>query len=429
MDILLLTPQLPYPPYQGTSLRNYHIICGLSKWHDVTLLSFLETNQSLAPEVIAPLIRRCRQIETVPVPPRNTTKRLLQLATTRLPDMAHRLYSLQFEEKLRQLLAERQFALVQIEGIELARYISTVRTASPTSKIIFDDHNAETELQRRNFLTDVHLPKRLPAALYSWIQVQRLRRFERWACRAADGVTTVSDTDATLLRNLLLGTTIHSDKRYAVKVQSRFPLPPIVAIPNSIDLTYYQAPEDSNPMPFDLIFAGKMDYRPNVDAVLWFAESIWPRIVAQRPSTTWAIVGQRPHARLAHLKELPGVTITGWVESMLPYWQGAKVAIMPFRIGSGTRLKLIEAMATNTPIVSTPIGAEGFPVTSGQELILVEDSDAMATAVLDLLDNPQKRAALSQNAALFVQQYDWRQVIDRFNDLYDLLLKEENYEV
>lgn len=412
MDILLLTPQLPYPPYQGTSLRNYHIICGLSKSHAVSLLSFLEPDQSLEPEVIEPLLRRCVRLETVPVPPRSTAKRLVQLAASRLPDMALRLFSNQFEAMLRAILTNQRFDVVQIEGIELARYIQTIRQASPGSKIVFDDHNAETELQRRNFLTDVSNPRRLPAALYSWIQTQRLRRFERWACRSADGVTVVSEADAALLHRLC-GIPYYGTGKLR-------PGRPIIPIPNSIDLTHYHA-NDSKPISFDLIFAGKMDYRPNVDAVLWFAEFVWPHIVLERPSTTWVIVGQKPHPRLAHLRELPGVTMTGWVVAVLPYWLGAEVAVMPFRIGSGTRLKMLEAMATGTPIVSTQIGAEGFPVIHGQELLLVDDAKEMAAAILDLLKNPQKRNVLSENAARFVQQYDWREVVGRFNELYEHL--------
>ncbi len=399
-QILLLTPQLPYPPHQGTSLRNYHIICGLAQKHTVSLLSFVEENQSIDELQIEPLLEQIDQLETVSVPKRTSQKRLVQLVTTSQPDMAHRLASSVFEVKLRALLNERPFHIIQIEGIELARYIPIIRQVSPQSKIVFDNHNAETELQHRNFLTDIRRLKRLPAAIYSWIQVQRLRRFERWACLESDGVTAVSEADADLLETLIG----QSEKS-------------VVAIPNSIDITQYQHQVDT-PIPFDLIFAGKMDYRPNVDAVLWFAEQVWPYIVEKRPLTTWAIVGQKPHERLMGLKEQSGITLTGFVESMQPYWHGAQIAIMPFRIGSGTRLKIIEAMASGTPIVSTPVGAEGFPVTSGQELVLAELAHEMATAVLSLLDNPENRTKLILNATEFVKQYDWRQVVGRFETLY-----------
>ena len=149
MKILLLTPQLPYPPHQGTSLRNFHIIRGLADACEVSLLSFLEPGQSIAHSDIEPLNQLCQTIETVPMPQRTTAKRLQQLLGTRRPDMGHRLFSQAFNIKLLQMLQTENYDIVQIEGIELARYLPVVRHGSPRSKIVFDDHNAETELQRR----------------------------------------------------------------------------------------------------------------------------------------------------------------------------------------------------------------------------------------------------------------------------------------
>ncbi|VAW41816.1 hypothetical protein MNBD_CHLOROFLEXI01-2667, partial [hydrothermal vent metagenome] len=191
MKVLLLTPQLPYPPHQGTSLRNFHIIRGLVQACEVSLLSFLEAGQAIS-EKTAPLTKLCKTIATVPVPQRTMGKRLQQLLSTRRPDMAHRLFSQPFNIKLLQLLQAESFDIVQIEGIEMARYLPVIRHASPRSKIVFDDHNAETELQRRNFLTDLRQPRRWVAAAYSAEQVRRLRRFERWVCQQADWITAVS---------------------------------------------------------------------------------------------------------------------------------------------------------------------------------------------------------------------------------------------
>jgi glycosyltransferase involved in cell wall biosynthesis len=110
--------------------------------------------------------------------------------------------------------------------------------------------------------------------------------------------------------------------------------------------------------------------------------------------------------------------MTGWVESIRPYLAGAQVVIMPFRIGSGTRLKLIEAMAAGRAIVSTPVGAEGFPVRHGDHLLLAETAEEMAAAVLQLLDRPEKQKHLGKMAQEFVQQYDWRHVVPKFEELY-----------
>ncbi|GIK54341.1 MAG: glycosyltransferase [Chloroflexi bacterium] len=398
MNLLLLTPQLPYPPHQGTSLRNFHIIRGLAAEHEITLLSFLEEGQTVHN---APLTELCRHIETVRAPARSTAQRLRQLLTTRLPDMAHRLYRPTFADQLRQLLATNRFDVVQIEGIELARYLDVIRVASKGVKIVFDNHNAETELQRRNMQTDWRQPRRWPAATYSWVQVGRLAHFERWACESADWVTAVSETDKLHLQSL----TTHV---------------PISVIPNCIDITEYQ--DLPLPIPFDLVFSGKMDYRPNVDAALWFADEVWPQILAARPFTTWAIVGQKPHARLERLRDVPGITVTGWVADVRPYLAGARVFIMPFRVGSGTRLKLIEAMAAGKPIVSTRVGAEGFPVVDGRELVLANSAQEMGTAVLRLLNDPAECTRLGAAARQFAAAYDWRVVIPKFNQIYEKLI-------
>ncbi len=407
MNLLLLTPQLPYPPHQGTSLRNFHIIRGLADHHAITLLSFLEDNQSADPAANAPLYALCQRIETVPVPCRSKGRRLGQMLTTRRPDMEHRLHSPAFAARLRDLLRREAFDVVQVEGIELARVMEIARAVSPGSKLVFDDHNAETELQRRNMQTDLADTRRWPAAAYSWVQMRRLARFEAWACRTADAVTAVSDADARHLQALV----------------PQLPLP-ITVIPNSIDVAQYQLdPKDARP--FDIVFSGKMDYRPNVDAVLWFADEVWPQIAAQRPSTTWAIVGQKPHDRLERLRGLPGVTLTGWVKRVQPYLAGARVVVMPFRVGSGTRLKLIEAMAAGKPIVSTAVGAEGFPVQHGREIWLADTAQELGTAVLHLLTHPDECARLGTAAQEFARQYDWRVVVPRFEIVYESILNEE----
>ena len=400
--ILHLTPQLPYPPQQGTSLRNYHLLRALAERHEVTLLSFAEGDR---PVDVARLSELARVLPPVPVPPRTTGQRLRQLLTTGAPDMALRLRSEAFAAALREALSETPFDAVQIEGIELAWTIDTIRVVDNPPRIVLDCHNAETELQRRTLRGDRARPARWPAAVYSAIQVSRLARFEREALTAADAVIAVSEGDRRQLAALLEGER------------------PIAVIPNVIEVDAYRwegpAPVDCR---FDLVFTGKMDYRPNVDGVLWFAETIWPLVRRQRPATTWAIVGQRPHPRLDALRGQPGITLTGRVEHVQPYLAGAGVYVLPLRIGSGTRLKLIESLAAGCAVVATTIGAEGFDLHSGREAVLADTPEAFAAAVLALLDDPARRAAMGARAQAFAAQYDWRRVAPLLDAVYDHLL-------
>lgn len=376
--------------------------------HEVSLLSNIESNTESQTLAELPDISL---IGTVPIPIRSNKRRFAQLIGSKQADMALRLRNEEFEALLvHELVAASKFAvnskpydIVQIEGIELAHLISTIRQFSPLSKIVYDAHNAETNLQRRALMADTSRLSRWPAAAYSWIQVRRLHTYEAWVCQKADWVTVVSDEDFHHLRELVPG------------LQAK-------VIPNCIDVEEYQQVSNGGDKEFDLLFTGKMDYRPNIDAVLWFAHEVWPLIRQARPKTTWAIVGQKPHNRIKHLSKIEGIKITGWVPKIPPYMNGSKVYIMPFRVGSGTRFKLIEAMAASKAVVSTSLGCEGFPLIDGQDLLIEDEPQGFARAVVRLLDQPEERSRLGQAVRRLAADYDWRVVIPKFNDVYQALL-------
>ena len=403
--ILILTPQLPYPPRQGTAIRNYNLIAHLAARHRLHLLSFLQEGDELTPD--SPLFHHCQRIETVPAPRRTLAQRLLTTAFSPLPDMALRLASRAFRDRLATLIAEETYDVVQIEGIEMAPYGLWLRAwprfakLTPRPLLVFDDHNAEYLLQRRVFETDVRLPRRWAGALYSLIQWQKLSRYEAHVCQQVDRVAAVSEADAEALRRLVPGLDL-------------------AIVPNGVDLDYYGAevpPLDLHSP--SLVFTGKMDFRPNVDAVLWFADEVLPRIRAARPEVHFYVVGQKPHARLDPLRQREDVTLTGWVEDVRPYIAGAAVYVVPLRMGGGTRLKVLEAMAMGKPIVSTSLGCEGFDVADGRELRVADTVEAFAATVLELLEDEPQRARLGRTARRFVEtHYGWETIVPRMEELY-----------
>ncbi len=397
MHILLLTPQRPYPPHQGTTLRNFNLVKELAKRHTVCVLTFLEPDQ--APDDPGPLPRLCEWVESLPVPRRSAGLRLRQMLTTARPDMSLRLWSPQLAGRLAARLQEKPFDVVQIEGIEMAPYLPLIELTQPRPLIIYDAHNAEWILQQRACLADLKNPARWPAAAYSWVQWQRLRRYEAALLGRVDHTIAMSRPDEVALREVAS----HA---------------PITIIPNGVDLAAY-AEFQGDPIRHDLLFTGKMDFRPNIDAVLWFGQRVLPLIQARRPGVTFAIVGQRPHPRLEALRGRPGVTITGYVEDVRPYLAGATVYVAPLRVGGGTRLKLLEAMMMRAPIVSTTVGAEGFPVTHGRELILADEPESFAAAVLDLLPNPVRRAELGAAGRAFAEaHYGWDRLVPHLEEIY-----------
>ncbi|MGQ9458358.1 MAG: glycosyltransferase, partial [Anaerolineae bacterium] len=176
-----------------------------------------------------------------------------------------------------------------------------------------------------------------------------------------------------------------------------------------------------------LVFTGKMDFRPNVDGVLWFWQEVWPLVRAKAPEAHFYVVGQRPHPRLAPLVEDPSVTVTGFVPDVRPYIANAAVYVIPLRIGGGTRLKVLEAMAMGKAIVSTSLGCEGFPLRSGEHLLMADTPGAFAEAVLILLEDAPKRKALGAVAqALAATQYDWAALVPRLEEILWKAAQERN---
>ncbi len=399
MNLLFLTSQVPYPPRQGGALRAWGMISALARHHTVTILSFHDAAgvPSLPPNL------GDISLNVVPEPPpRPLSRRLRDLLFSRQPDMALRLESPLFRQRLAERLADQPFDAVHIEGIEMAPFLGVLEQARPRPLMIFDDFNCEFLLQKRAFLTDLRHPVRWHGALYSLVQWRRLRRYEAEICCRADRVIAVSEADALALRSLVPGLRV-------------------TVVPNGVDVSAYdpQIPSAPGMTANALVFTGKMDFRPNVDAVLWFAGEVLPRIQEQVPDVRFWVVGQRPHRRLEVLRGNPAITLTGYVEDTRPYIAGATVYVAPLRIGGGTRLKLLEAMAMERAVVATRLGAEGYEVQDGRELLLADDAETFAAAVVSLLRDPARRTIIGRAARRFVEShYDWAVLAPRVEALY-----------
>jgi glycosyltransferase involved in cell wall biosynthesis len=158
-----------------------------------------------------------------------------------------------------------------------------------------------------------------------------------------------------------------------------------------------------------------MDWYPNEDAILHFADAIFPRIAAQMPNVTLAVVGRNPSARLRDAVSRAGIIVTGTVDDVRPYIDEAALYIVPLRAGGGTRLKIFEALAMGKAVVSTSVGAEGLAVTPGRDIAIADQPETFASTVLALLRDDVRRAALGHAGRQLVQRrYSWAQVAGEF---------------
>ena len=404
MKLLFLTPQLPYPPRQGTALRNWGLISQLAQRHEVWLLSFADADAEIHPTLAA----TCKQIKTFPTPRRTKTERVRRLFTSSWPDMGWRLWSPAFQAQLETWLAHEHFDVIQIEGIELARYVlkSSQLAHEKRPAIVFDDHNCEYQMQQRWFERDVRNPRRWPAAAYSFVQWQRLRMLERAMIRAADVTLCVSPQDQAAIQKL--------DAHAKLEV-----------VLNGIDLSAYDIRLKLDPSaPPAIVFTGKMDFRPNIDAMLWFGREVWPQVKRQNGNVQLVIVGQKPSPQLDVLRGDPNIIITGEVEDVRPYIARAAAYIAPLHIGSGTRFKLLEAMALRKPIVSTTLGCEGFEITPGREMVIADTPDQFTQATLALLNDAERRRTIGEAAYHFVAAtYDWGAIVPKLEGIYGRLTR------
>lgn len=388
MKILYVTPDLPYPPHQGRAIRTFHLMRAAGREHELHLLSFARP----AAEV-GPLAELCQRIERVPTPRRHPLRRALQLLGPQ-PDLAGRLPSAELARRLAELLREEAFDVVQLEGLEVAPY-ALGRDAELPAHLVYDAHNAEHRLQERLAAASGGL---LPA-LYSRLQAAKLRAFEARLLGRARLTLACSAEDAGALSRLE-------------------PSARIAVVPNGVDVRYFR-PDGPEADPQGLVFTGTMSFRPNVDAVLWFCRRVWPELRRVRPALHFTIVGREPTPAVRALAELPGVMVTGTVPDVRPHVRRARIYVVPMRVGSGTRLKVLEALAMGKPVVSTPMGVEGLSLGEEEGVILAADEEALIREIGRLLDDPARCRELGRRGRQAVAaRYSWEAVTEPVPGLY-----------
>jgi polysaccharide biosynthesis protein PslH len=391
MRILWLKSDLLLPLDKGGKLRTWHLMRHLARRHEITYLAFKEPAQPAAD--VDGMREVAARVETVTrsEPTKGTWRFYADAAmhlVNPLPYAVGKYRSREFRRRLQQLLETQAFDLIVCDflfpAVNLPKQL-------PCPAVMFT-HNVESEIWRRHAQTKTGIQKALYRAQYN-----RMLRYERQALERFDGILAVSDADRDTFAALYPG---------AIRQ-------PVHVVPTGVDTEYF-APDhipDPHSLRPSLIFTGSMDWLPNEDAMQYFCRDILPLIRAEEPGVTLAIVGRTPTPAVKRLAEEQGITVTGRVDDVRPYMKEAAVYIVPLRIGGGTRLKIFEAMAMGKAVVSTTVGAEGLPVTSGAHVMLADEPQAFAGTVVALLRDPNRRRQLETAArALVVEQYDWSAV-------------------
>lgn len=379
MRVLVVTLNVPRPTW-GAGTRNWHLLRALSGVHTVSLVA-LVNDPILAAEEVRQLDVPLRTVHLLPLP--RAQKRWRQ-ASALLRGQSYLLSTHSSDEARSQIartVATDGSDLVLFEGALVADH-----TLPLGVRVVLDEHNVEFDLLARSAQHERSLARRW----FNSAEHKLLKPREIAICERADLVSVTSPRDAAVLRRAVPEGNIHT-------------------IPNGVDTVAFMPREDAD-VPGRIVFAGTLAYAPNVQAVLLFAERCWPAIHARMPAATWHIVGSAPPPEVQRLERLPGITVTGFVPDMRTELAAAAVCVVPLRIGGGTRLKILEALAMGKAVVSTSDGAEGLDILSGEHLQIADDAEAFTEATLTLLGDPARRVALGRaGRALVERRYTWTQ--------------------
>jgi len=267
---------------------------------------------------------------------------------------------------------------------------------------ILFQHNVESMVWKR--MADTCLGIR---RYYFRDQWRRLRNFEIKACSGFDGVVAVSDEDASVFRNEFGLTNV------------------LGSVPTGVDVDFFDYVCVER-IPSSIVFLGSMDWMPNIDAVIWFAESVFPSIKKKFPEATFTIVGRNPTQAVRSLSERDSsIRVTGTVDDVRPYLSQAELMVVPLKAGGGTRIKIFEAMATGIPVVSTRIGAEGLSVTHDKEILLADTPEEILVAVERLFHSVELRQKIGRAGMELVRmRFGWAASVDIFEQYcYEVLKK------
>lgn len=377
MRILFVAPHLPHPTQGGAAIRNWHLMhAAEAAGHIVHLIT---------PDVFQAVLDGSPRPLLLPAYRRTFARRVRDIVLSPEPDLARRLGARRLQPAIARRCQDDGYDVIQVEGLEMWPSVPTGDVS-----IIYDAHNAEATLQER-MARQAWRDHRFVRAAYSAIQTRKLRRYEAGVMRRARSTLAVSDADAAHLRIL--------DPRAAVKV-----------VPIGVDTVHYSPNAvGTSAHQTDVVFTGTFDYRANADAAAWFVAQVWPCIRRARPDARCALVGRNPNAKLRANDGRNGITVTGSVPDDRPFMAAASVYILPIRFGAGVRVKLLNAMSMGCAIVATPAACEGVAVSNGKEVMMASpDAPSFADAVIALLDDPQRRAAIGCAArACASAQYDW----------------------
>jgi polysaccharide biosynthesis protein PslH len=404
-SILYLSQLMPYPPDAGPKVRAYHVLQYLAQKHQVTLLAFTRPGDTEAS--LKHVAKLCEDVHVV-LMERKRSRDLMALSFSLLSGesfIIRRDFMPEMASTVDKLLLSGKFEAVHADQLWMAQYALRAKKVAPGASLVLDQHNACFQIFQRLSLREKNPFKRL----FLVREGRELKRYEALACSQFDRVVTVTREDQAILEKLVFSkATDHK--------------PQFTTIPICVDTqTVSQVSPKTDAK--DVLHLGTMFWLPNVEGVLWFAYEVWPKVVAQLPQATFTIAGKNPPAEIQALSNSSNgktsIRVPGYVHNPQPYLEDAAVFIVPLLSGGGMRVKIVDAWRWGVPVVSTTIGAEGIQCRPGENLLIADQAEDFAQAVVRVLLDPVRSQHLRVNGRRWVEEhYEWRSVYTAWNSIY-----------
>jgi polysaccharide biosynthesis protein PslH len=397
MRILQIAPQIPFPLTDGGKVGVYNITKHLAlRGHSVTFATFLRVRDRGSD--LHEFQKYC-DLVTSDGSTDNSIFGAVKNIFSALPYNIEKYRSRELFSLVQRLVKERQFDVVHVDHLHMAAYglRCSIQAGLP---VVLREHNIESAIVER-YARQSSIP---PVRWYLGRQLRRIYRYEASAASQCDRVCVISKEDGERLRRMA-------------------PDAAISVIGAGIDPDYFLPAQPTERMPFSICFFGSLDWIANQDAVLWFASAIFPKIRRREPRATFTIIGKNAPPEVRNLGG-DGVTVMGFVPDLRAEISRHACCVVPIRIGSGIRLKILDSFALRIPVVTTTVGCEGITARDGEELLIGDSPEEFAGQVLRILSEPATGDRISRNAfALADRSFRWDRIASQFEEVYDAVIR------
>lgn len=390
MTILMITPYLPYPLFSGGQIRTYHLLKYLAKKHDITLFSFIRSDNERTS--ISHLQQFCKKVVVFKRRRAWSLLNILFAGFSFFPFLVAIYYSLGLRRAIRQELAQGTYDLIHAETFYVMPNIP--KTTVP---ILLVEQTIEFQVYQH--FVEKSAPFFLRQFLY--FDVWKIKFWEERFWKKAERVVAMSEADRKVMRQVVTDRDVD-------------------LVPNGVDLSFFRMPRKDKRDALTILFVGNFNWLQNREAVLYLAQYVWPEIERRVPAAKLMIVGRNPSDDIVRLGGRSTITVKGNIEDIRTAYGEASVLVAPMLGRGGTRYKILEAMATGVPVVSTPIGIEGIEATDGEDVLVRRDPFNISEAVAALLTDKRLYDRIRKNARLLIEKkYSWDRIATSLDRLYE----------